>query len=95
MNLTVEEFKKLKDEQTDVLNKALQAKGLIEAKKNQLKQILEKYGVDSVEKLEKLLKDKEARAEKLLEDARNFISVTTEKLSDLDKKLAEADEMEK
>jgi TRAP-type C4-dicarboxylate transport system substrate-binding protein len=85
---SIEEFKKLKERQDHLLQKALEAKGLVAAKKAELQKILDKHGVKSLEELKKLFAGKEKRAVELLASAEVFIEQTSKKLEELEKKIS-------
>jgi uncharacterized FlgJ-related protein len=90
-DLTVERYKKLKEKQDYFLKKAMEANGLVAAKKAELRKILDKYKVASVDELKAQFDIKEQEARKLLTEAEKFIAETSEKLSELDRKLASVD----
>jgi tetrahydromethanopterin S-methyltransferase subunit G len=85
---SIDEFKKLKERQEQLLQKALEAKGLVAAKKTELQKILDKHGVKSLEELKELFTGKEKHAIEILAAAEVFIEQTSKKLEELEKKIS-------
>lgn len=82
--VSVEKFEKLKKKLNTIGPKIAEFEGIRKTKKAQIKEIYEKWGVESLAELKEMKEEKEAAAEKLMTELQEYVTEMNEQLEKLD-----------